>query len=246
MIAWPVVAALLCLYFKLNIIYAITLFYVIPSIYLSCKIPGQVKKSLIVAFAGGTLWSTLDYIWELSKAWATPTFFPFKFLGVASMENVLWSYLWVYFVVIFYEYFFERDRNTERTTSLGYKLLEISCFGFIGLVTAVFILKIDLFLPYSYLLLGLLCTLPVVFLLTRYPRLRSKFFGVGVYFFYYSLVLELLALDRGYWYFPKEGQFIGHVTLFGLTFPIEEFILFVSIGSIIVLSWYELFDDDRK
>lgn len=245
-VIWPALVIALCLYLKLNIIVNIILFYVVPATYYSYKIPGQVKKSLTFAFIGGLILSCFDYIWELTGAWITPTIFPFKFLGVASVENILWSFAWIYFVVSFYEYFFEKDFNKEKTATTTYRLFAVSCLGFLLLLVVVFVLKINLSVPYSYLVLGTLLSLPALYLLLNYPNIRSKFIRVGAYFFYQSLMLELAALYLGYWYFPQSGQFIGKVTLLGLTFPFEEFVLFITFGSVIVLSWYELFDDDRR
>lgn len=246
MLLWPLFVVWLCFFFRLGIMSSIIFFYFLPSFYLSCKIPGQVKKSLFITFIGGTIWSSCDYIWELTNTWVTPTIFPFKFLGVASMENVIWSYIWVYSIVIFYEYFFEKDKKVEKTIPLAYKLLTITCFGFLALVVAALILKVNLLLPYSYAILGTIFMIPSIYFLIKQPQLRSKFLSVGAYFFYQSLVLELLALQLGYWYFPQKGQFIGQLTLFHFTFPFEEFIMFIVMGAIIVLSWYEFFDDDRK
>ena len=61
-------------------------------------------------------------------------------------------------------------------------------------------------------------------------------------FFFLSFELTALKLDQ--WRFP--GENIGHVQLFGLLFPFEEFIFWIVFGTPIILSYYELFVDDDK
>lgn len=246
MVFWPLFIAGLSLILNLNSLYFLLLFFAVPAAYLSFKMPGQVKKSLTFSFVFGSVWTILDCFWEMSNAWVTPSVFPFKFLGVASMENIIWIYIWVYFVVMFYEYFFEHDSQKEKTTKLTHSLIFVVSLGLLVLAIMVSFFKIHVYVPYSYFILGSLCLIPLVFLLTKYSKIRSKFLGVGTYFFYNSMVFELLALYLNYWYFPDIGQFLGTITIFGLVFPLEEYVIFISLGSIGFLALYELFDDDRK
>jgi len=66
------------------------------------------------------------------------------------------------------------------------------------------------------------------------------------YFFYFNIIYELTALKLGWWYFPKNNQFLGEVTMLGLSFPVEELFFFIIFGAAAVLATFELFDEDHK
>lgn len=247
MLVWPLVSVCLLEVFSLSFIWSVMFFYIIPSVYISTKIPGQIKKTMYFALTGAILWSTLDYIWELTNAWKLSSILQYKFLGVISVEAPIWSFTWIYFIVIVYEYFFERDLLKEKTKTSTHEFLLINILGFVGLLVLVIFFRANLSLPYSYLILGTLTSLlPSIIILLKYPDLRGKFFSAGIYFFYATLAYELVALHLKHWWFPTSGKFIGSISILNLSFPIEEGFLWVLVGSLSVMSWYELLDDDHK
>jgi hypothetical protein len=77
-----------------------------------------------------------------------------------------------------------------------------------------------------------------------FPRLFSKYVKAISYFFALFILLELTGVHLNQWVFP--GEFIGWVELFGIKFPFEEFFFFIILGSAVILSYYEVFADDRK
>lgn len=244
---WPLFAAFLCLSFPINFAASTIVFYVIPSVYLSIKMSGQIVKTSVMSFTGALIWSTFDYIWELTNAWNLTSIANYKFLDVISIEAPIWSFFWFYFLIICYEYFYEKDGSKEKTQPLTYKLLVAGLFGFLLLSFLVVFLNADLRVPYSYLVLGsIVCIVPIILMTKKYPALRKKFFYAGLYFFYATIVYEMIGLYNHYWYFPDVGQFIGKTHLLGFPLPFEEIVLWITLGSIGVLSWYEFFDDDRK
>ena len=86
---------------------------------------------------------------------------------------------------------------------------------------------------------------PLVLFLYHYPKFLLKYCLEGLYFFFLLLAFEITALKTGQWIFPA-GDFIGTVTMFGVTFPIEEFVIWMMIATPPLLSYYEFFADDRK
>ena len=57
-------------------------------------------------------------------------------------------------------------------------------------------------------------------------------------------VYELTALHLNQWHFP--GQYVGLVRFGSVTLPIEEFVIWILMSSMIVLSYYELYVDDLR
>ncbi|MGH7245732.1 MAG: hypothetical protein ACREGI_02235, partial [Candidatus Levyibacteriota bacterium] len=99
-------------------------------------------------------------------------------------------------------------------------------------------------IQYAYFFL-ILCALPVFLLfIIKHTFLWVKFIKMNVFLFFIFLTFELEGLKNNYWYFP--GKYIGSVSLFGLTFPMEEFIFFMVLSTSIILSFYELYVDDEK
>ena len=78
------------------------------------------------------------------------------------------------------------------------------------------------------------------------PRLVYKFLPLAGYFFVVNLLHEWSAYIAGQWVFPGEN-FIGWVSFVGgLRIPIEEFVLWMMLGAMYLLAYYEYFVDDTK
>ena len=104
-----------------------------------------------------------------------------------------------------------------------------------------------LYIEYFYLKIGIIAILfPLIGVLANSPSLYSKFFKVGIYFFFYTLLYEITALQLDQWSFPAKDQFIGQIVLLGHSFPFEELFFWIMISSISTLSYYEYFEDDDK
>ena len=100
---------------------------------------------------------------------------------------------------------------------------------------------------YFYLKIGSLLVLPIIiFSLFKPPDFYLKFFWTGVYFFFLSLIYEITALLLGQWIFPAEHQFIGYIGLGIVRFPLEEFIFWITLGSVSVSLYYGLLHKKLK
>ena len=60
-----------------------------------------------------------------------------------------------------------------------------------------------------------------------------------------NFIYDIAALKLGWWTFPGT-EFIGWISIAGVSFPIEEFIFWIILFALGVLSYYEYFDDDEK
>ena len=99
---------------------------------------------------------------------------------------------------------------------------------------------------YAYLYIGLiLLVFPIVTTLSFFPRLLSKYVKVGAYFSALMGLFEFTGVTLNHWIFPGKN-FIGWVPYFGYKIPVEEFIFWIVLTSVGILSYYEFFDDDTK
>ena len=53
------------------------------------------------------------------------------------------------------------------------------------------------------------------------------------------LVWEIIGLRNGFWHFP--GTYIGHVSVLGYVFPVEEFVFLVLLSGPSVVATYSLY-----
>ena len=246
MLVWPLAAAFLCVYFNFNIFTAGILFYSMPAIYLTFKCSGERKKIFWISAAWALVWLSFDYFWETNRAWVVNSAFDYRLFGVISVEMIGFAIVWPYLIITFYEYFVERDGKREKTRRGGWKLLEAGglIFGVIALYEL--LMPRPLKFTYSYLIMGVLFLIPTLVILYKFPRLLRKFLAISIYFFYQALIIEIVGLSLGYWSFPTESGYIGQVAILGYRFPLEELLLWMAFSTVIILSIYEFFDDDRK
>ncbi|MDD5040457.1 MAG: hypothetical protein PHY34_04900, partial [Patescibacteria group bacterium] len=171
-----------------------------------------------------------------------------RILGLVTIDSYVWGLFFLYLIVMYYEaflnhHFWHRLRFPAMKYLLILMLVLLSTFFLVYFVNPSY-LRITF---YFYLLWGIaLVFIPLLLLLTKYPKLIAKFFKAGAYFFLLLLGYEITAINLGNWLFPGENQFIGMVELFGARFPFEELFYFVMLGAFAGMTWYEFFDDDRK
>ncbi len=244
---WPIIASIISFLVKANYFVSIILFFGLPSVYLSFRDKGLIKKSILFSGLFGVPFAIIiNYIAILSRTWWTPTIFPFKLFGIISIDDFLWVFLYVYFIVMYYEYFLEHKFKDK----LYYPYFK---YLIIGILTLFLIFSIVIFINphllninYYYLKMGIIAmALPIIMVLLKFPNLFTKFFKAGAYFFYLSFIYEVTALRLKLWDFPA-NSFIGFVNIFGVQFPFEEFFFWIMLGAIAILSYYEFFDDDKK
>jgi len=83
---------------------------------------------------------------------------------------------------------------------------------------------------------------PLVYLSHKNPKIIKKLIYLTIPLFFINMAHELTAIKVGQWIFP--GQYIGSITLFGLTFPFEEFLFYIILGAAAAVVYYEIFFDD--
>jgi hypothetical protein len=243
---WPVIAAIISVAFKAKFFLGTVLFLVIPSVYLSFKKKEFVLKAIIFSLVGLLAFIVIDYIAVTMGQWYFPhSIFGYRLFGVVAFEGVFWTFALTYLIVMYYEYFLEK-KCTPRLYYPGMKYVFIA-FSAV-LATFLIILNVNaslLQIPYFYLVFGIIMgVIPIVSVRLRFPYLFTNFVKTAIYFVFFSLVWELVGVPLGHWSFPGT-QFIGWVELFGVRFPFEELFVWMILGAMAVLSWYEFFDEPR-
>jgi len=246
---WPVIASILSLVLNAEIYLSLFLFFGVPAVYLSYKHPKLIQKSLFfsVLFSVPAAF-LMDYVMEYTGGWAIGRMElpPIWFLHYVSFLQIVWLILFTYLIVIYYEVFF--DRSVSKVIYPKTKILFL-----MGLGVFAFLLSLHFFDPgllyidHFYFKIGIVAVLlPLVLFLLKRPSLWRKFLKVGAYFFFFTFIYEITALRLGQWSFPATDQFIGHVTILGYSFPIEEVIFWMMLCAMSTLAYYEYFDDDGK
>ena len=248
LLLYPLIAGFLSLQFDLNLLWSVALFLFAPSLHLSFLLKKAIKKTAL--FSLSTIVPAMifvDYISHITKQWSIPkTMFPFRILGVVSLEGVIWAFLLGYFIVMFYEYFFDVQNDRK----LWHRKMIYITGLFVSLLVVTLILIVLapslLEIPFFYFWWGtIIILIPTIIEMFRRPNLFGKFFLTGVYFFYLTFVYEIAALKLGWWSFPGT-DFIGWVSVLGVRFPLEEFFFWLILTAMAILSYYEFFDDDER
>ena len=189
----------------------------------------------------------LDYIAHINGQWLIfDSIIPYRFLGIVTIEVVLWAIFNAYYVLMFYEYFLDHNITNRLWNPHMKYVVAILFILLISFLIAFFNFPSVLKIPYFYLCFGIvLLLIPILLELIKYRNLISKFLYTGAYFFFVTFLYEVTALRLDWWDFPGE-QFIGWMNIFGVSFPIEELIFWIMLLAMGILSWYEFFDDDNK
>ncbi len=244
LILFPLLATVISLTFKTNLLISSFLFWGLLAIYFGFRTKRAVLRSLTFSLSAGVIFAiVIDLLGSLDNAWYTPTIFNFRILG-APIENFIWNILFTFTILIIYEHFFDKGKHKLFGKRMSYLFLWL--LSQLLVVLLLFIAKPEvLTIPYFYLKAGLFFIFfPLIGFLAFFPKFISPFVKIGSYIFIVALINELVALHLSHWRFPGVN-FIGWVELLGYKFPFEEFIFFICLSSIALLCYFEFFDDDQ-
>lgn len=248
-LAWPLIAAFISFNFPINFFLSSFIFFGVPAAILSLLKPNRVKKAAVASLIFTPIGLVIDYVAQINGTWKMPlpdTVFPFKFLDVVSIEGIIWGFLHVYAVIMYFSYFSEK----QYIKTLWNKKSEEALALFIGifllfLVTLLF-LPDTLKIPYWYIIFGLVSLLSVVVLEEiRFPKVFPRLLRTAFYFFYLNFVYEIVALKLNWWSFPS-GRYVGYVSVLDVSFPLEEFVFWMILFSLAILSVYEYFFNGER
>jgi hypothetical protein len=246
-LVFPILAATVTVLVRTDLLVSVLMFFGLPATYITLRNPGIFKKSLAFAFLVSIPLSLfVDTLAAINGSWIVPnSVFHFKIFGVATIEVYLFGLLWVLYTILFYEHFFAGGQRGDRMSS---HIIYFICLSItlIAYVVVGFLFNNDLlYIPYFYAIVGIiLVVIPLILFLAFYPFFWRRFLLVGVYFFFLLFLFEIAALATGQWMFPGI-DFVDLVQIFGFRIPIEEVIIWMLFATVSLLSYYEIFGDDR-
>ena len=249
LLAYPVIGYFISFTLNINAFFSSFVFFGVPALHLCLRRPRAIKRSLIFSLFALPMMIVIDYISQITKIWAWPlpnSIFPFKLLGHVSIEILVWAYLNFFVVVMFYEYFFETNHIKKLWYPITRQFVYLQAV-FCGIFIILMIAWPNLLhIPYWYLVFGLLFLLPPIILEEiRFPHVFLKLLKASVYFMYLTFIYEIAALKIGWWQFPSK-QFIGVLPILGLRIPFEEFLFWIILLGLTILSFYEYFDNNER
>lgn len=242
---FAILAPVVSLIFETNLLTSLFLFYGLPALWLSFRMPGLIKRTAFFSFLGAVVFFVVDYIAVLDQGWFVSSIFTYRFLEVLPIEDSLWFFLAVYLIVLFYEYF--DDHGPHRITHTHIKLLLVIIALLLIAFFGVYILNPALLIiPFAYLWVWVVfAVIPITVLLYLYPKLKAKFIKGTLYMAGLNFLFEMVALRIDQWSFPGQN-FIGWIEVGGVRFPLEELLFYILTAGFALLAYYELFDDDGK
>ena len=246
-----VIASFLVYLLKAELYLTILFYFILPSIYLSFRLKvNKLKIFLFSLYVGIPFGAFIDFFMTKTNGWeVVRTFIPnYKIFGYVTIVNIIWMIAYVYFVLIFYEYFFEKHKK-EKTLNNWTKYLIAFSTILLASIPFIYYYANYLFLNYFYLIVGLFISIipPVFFAikLHSYLLIRKAFF-TSLFFMFLSFMYEIVALKLNIWRFIDPEQFIGHVNIFSVSFPIEELIFWIMLSSFCGILIYDVFDENIK
>lgn len=239
-------SVIITLYFEMRFLTTAFIFLGLPALYLilrktqnlSSVFPGVVFIGIILGFI-------FDFLATFNNAWIVPDnqlVFPHRVLGHAPIDELIFLVLWVLLILLVYEHFFERKR-IEHVHIHHYLTVGIfPALGVLSIVLTAFSFSPKIItLPYAYAVLGIISAIPLIYVGIKKKKLLKKIAHVLPYFFFLFLAFELTAISLGQWQF--NGEYIGSVNIFALSFPLEELFIWIVASSVIVVADYKLFVD---
>ncbi len=228
-------------------LFSALLFLGLPSAYLLFRSRTKKKEAFVGTLIFGVLYCfLLDYMAELNHAWywqPDQLIFQNKIFGVVTPDAIIWTALWVLLVILFYEHFIDKDRK-DRVSKRSWVVLVI---GLILFATILWLQASDpgrLKVEYAYLIFGFCSIVTLFYVMWNKPSILPKISKAALYFIPLYLVYEIVGRSLDQWHFP--GNYVGGIVIGPVGFPLEEFLFWIVLSSIVVIGGYELFIDDYK
>jgi len=241
-----VVAATFCVIFKIKPLLGGFIYLLVPSLYLMARESKNYKKIFWGVLTIGLFMGLLfDFLETYGGGWSTIDLtIPWRILGVPPIDNIIGYMLMTLFTLVFYEHFLDDEKKKSISKSLPELVILSGGAMVLLLVTYIVSPHSVLVSHYAYLKGGLLAVIFPILFMFRNPRLIPKIATMASFFFFVWLVAELVVVKNSGWIYP--GQYIGWVTLFDITFPIEELLFWMLFYAATIVAFYERFiDDDR-
>jgi hypothetical protein len=233
-----VVGGALCWLLALPLIVANLLLLGVPAAYLlarSAATRQAIRPRFVVRYVVFVV-VFVDYMCVRYDAWDNASVLPDLPGGVTVEQVVCLALLIVLVLAVSERYFAAPDPAPPKRFG---KVALIAMFV-TGLVIALVPALQAPFDTYTYMWIGVALYPSVIALAIAIdPRVVREMVAVTIVIAPVILGFELLALHHDYWVF--EGQYVGEVTVLGLTFPTEELLFFVLLAAPAVVGAYAIY-----
>ena len=235
----------LLLIIKPNHLATLLLVYSVPILYLFTKQKHEKLKLIIFSsIAALFAFGIVDVLAVAGNSWQVQQTIPFRYLEYSYWENIIWSFGFTLFVLLVYKHFSEKDKDYK--LSKNWKKMGVLVLVYNGLLYTVYFLNKELLvIEYAYLFIGTFLLLPyLIFFYIKNSKIFSKALFTSIYVGISSLIYELIAVYIGNWWFP--GKFIGSIAILGVSFPLEELVFWILLGTPMLIAFYEFFIEDNR
>lgn len=196
------------------------------------------KKVLLFGLCSILFIIPVEILARMSNSWDVASTLP-RILGIAPLENIIYALVNIIYPLAFYEIFFDNDRN--RKISPRWKIL-IALYATLFVVTFITYFNNPAFLNFNYWILGAIIIVPVLGLLLIYKRhILKRLLVPAIVFGVMYFTHEIVSMTLGHWWWP--GQYILPIQINGLTYPLEDFIIWIIFSNIAVIAGYEVLWD---
>jgi len=204
------------------------------------------RKLIAGSLVFGVLFGAiLEFIAHITLAWQVPnTIFQFRILGASTFEALLGYMPMTLLILIFYEHFFDEDINHKISPHIWFAI--IPAILVMMLITVIYLTNPSrLIFSHPYLKMGIVAIIPMVWQIVKRPPLLLKYLKLSASLFFVFFIFEIVGVTFNYWIFPG-NNYLGLVTYFGRTFPVEEIIFWMLLYPATIASYYEKFIDDER
>lgn len=243
---WSFCAFLLSFGVGVNYLITIFLFSVVPSVYLVWRDRGRaLSKTLIfsLVFSIPCL-LIIDFLAHKDGSWLNFSTLGLTMFGTYPLDDYLWAVFYIFYFIYFYEYFYDGDHIKRKLPKV------FRTFTFIAIILSLLFVIATAYFPglvipyfYAWFIFMMVLFFPVIILI-RHRISHEAIIKTSLFFIIPSLLYEYVANVMGNWVFPGH-HFIGHISMFGVTYPLEEFLWILFIVPA-MLAYYEYFADDRR
>lgn len=176
---------------------------------------------------------------RLANAWDVQSIFPRPF-GLIPWENMLFAFINFFWVLAFYEYFVDRDTNAKISKNFKYLVWLYVIFAaiiFAGYYYARYLVASSYFAMSIPILI-----LPGAIIFFKRPQLLKKTVLPMLFFAAVFFIYEVISIIVGSWWWP--GHYVLAVHPYGITFPIDDVVIWYLLSTPALIGGYEFFADD--
>lgn len=240
LLGYVFLACLLIFWLEPQYFYTVLIVLIPPAVLNYLWLKRSRLKVLIFSFFALVLFAPpVEIAARLANVWDVQTIFP-EFLGLVSVENMIFAFINFFWVLTFYEYFVDRDGDGKISKRYKY-LIGIFCIFFVVFFTLFFYNEQLVTLNY-FQIAFLTLIVPSLIIFIKNPKLIKKTILTTLFFAVVFFVYELVAIKIGNWWWP--GEYWLTFNVWGEVFPVDDIIIWYFLSTPTLIGGYEFFADD--